>query len=99
MPGNFVARHGEDERLVVAFTGDGNFYDGALGAFQHVGYIAGGQAVGGLVINLDDDVAGTNTGVVSRCANVRSHHYSVVLAGSNDHTDAVVLAALIFAQE
>src|SRR5882762_9191261 len=64
MARNFVASYGEDERLVVAFAGDRNLYDGALGAFQHVGYIAGGQAVGGLVINLDDHVAGANAGVI-----------------------------------
>src|SRR5882757_2999695 len=99
MAGDFVARHGEDERLGVAFAGNRNFYDCALGAFQHVGNIAGGEAVGGLVINLDDYVAGSNPSVIGWCADVGSHDYCVVLAGSNDHAYAVVLAALIFAQE
>src|SRR6267142_290894 len=61
--------------------------------------IAGGEAVGGLVINLDNHVAWVNASVISRCANVWSHHYSVILAGSDDHADAVIFAALIFAQE
>src|SRR5882762_10311662 len=99
MARNFVARYGEDERLGVAFAGNRNFYDRALGTLQHVGDIAGGQPVGGLVINLDNDVAGANAGVIGWCADVGSHDHGVVLAGSNDHAYAVVFTTLIFAQE
>src|SRR5580692_7331538 len=99
MTGNFVAGDGEDQRFTIAFAGDGDLYDGALGTFEHVGDIAGGEAIGGLVIHLDDYVARANAGVVGRCADVRSHDYGVVFARSNDHADAVVFAALIFAEE
>src|SRR6266852_3957294 len=99
MTGNFVAGDGEDERLIIALAGDSNLYDGPLGALEHVGDIAGGEAVGGLVINFDDDVAWANAGVIGRSADVGSHNNSVGLARSNDHSYAVVFAALIFAQE
>src|SRR5882672_4336308 len=46
MTGNFVAGDGEDEGLGIAFAGDGDFYDRALGTLEHVGDIAGGEAVG-----------------------------------------------------
>src|SRR6267142_2009027 len=99
MARNFVARYGEDERLGVAFAGNRNFYDRALGTLQHVGDIAGGEAVGGLVINLDNNVAGANAGVIGRSADVGSHDHGVVLSRGNDHAYAVVFTALIFAQE
>ncbi len=50
---NFVAGDGEDQRLGVAFAADGDFYDGALGAFEQVGDFAGGEAVGGLFVDFD----------------------------------------------
>src|SRR5258708_7599248 len=96
---NFVARHGENQRLRISFTRNSNFNDGALGAFEHVGDVASGQTIGGLVVDLHDDVAGTYAGVIGRCADVGSHDHRVVLAGGDDHADAVILAALIFAQE
>src|ERR1700687_3584575 len=97
--GDFVACDGKDERLGIAFAGDCDFYDGALATLEHVGDIAGGEAVRRLVVDLDDYVAGANTGVIGRRADVRSHDYGVVLAGGDDHAYAVVLAALIFTQE
>src|SRR5260370_12829387 len=99
MAGNFVAGDGEHQRLRVSFTRNSDLDDGALGALEHVGDIAGGQPIGGLGVNLDDDVAGTNAGVVGGCPDVGSHGDGVVLAGGDDHADAVVVAALIFAEE
>src|SRR6202022_1539177 len=96
---NFVACDGEDERLGIAFAGDGGFYDGALGTLEHVSDIAGGEAVGRLVVDLYDYVAGANTGVIGRRADVGSHDYGVVLARGDDHPYAGVLAALFFTQE
>ena len=74
-------------------------YNGALGAFEEVGHFAGGETVGGLLINFGDDVTGAEPSIVSGSANVRRHDDSVILAGSHDHADAIIFAALIFAKE
>src|ERR1700682_165747 len=99
MGGDSVARDCEHERLRIAFAGNGDLYYGAFGTFEHVCNITGSEAVGGLVIDLDDYVAGANSGVIGRGADVGSHDHGVVLAWGNDHADAVVLAALIFAEQ
>ncbi len=99
MARNLVARDGEDQRLVVAFARNRDLDDRAFRALQHVGYVAGGQAIGGLVIDLDDHVARPNPGVIRRRADVRRHHHGVVFARSNHHAHAVIFAALVFAQQ
>src|SRR5260370_39216741 len=71
MAGNFVAGDGEHQRLRVSFTRNSDLDDGALGTLEHVGDIAGGQTIGGLVVHLHDDVAGTSDGVVGGRARVR----------------------------
>src|SRR5258707_13498679 len=98
MAGNFVAGDGEHQRLRVSFPRNSDLDDGALGALEHVGDIAGGQTIGGLVVNLHDDVAGTNAGVVGGCADVGSHDDGVVVARGGDQAGAVVLAAAVFAE-
>src|SRR5260370_5277620 len=94
MAGNFVAGDGEHQRLRVSFTRNSDLDDGALGALEHVGDIAGGQTIGGLVVNLHDDVAGTNASVVGGCADVGGQDDGVVLAGGRGDVDALVHDAL-----
>src|SRR5262249_13759503 len=59
----------------------------------------GGEALGGLFVDFDDDVARAQACVVSRSADVRSHHNGVIFARGDDHSDAVVAATLILAEE
>src|SRR5258707_6189296 len=99
MAGNFVAGDGEHQRLRVSFTRNSDLDDGALGALEHVGDIAGGQTIGGLVVNLHDDVAGTNASVVGGCGGVGRHDEGVGFAGGDDHDDAVVTCALSIAAQ
>src|SRR5258707_8726475 len=99
MAGDFVARDGEDERLGIAFAGNGDLYDRALGTLEHVRDVARGEAVGGLIIDLDDYIARANAGIVGWRTDVGSHDHGVVLARGNDHANAVVLAALVFAEK
>src|SRR5260221_12833236 len=40
MAGDFVARNGEDKRLGVAFAGNRNFHDRALGTLEHTSDVA-----------------------------------------------------------
>ena len=54
---NFVAHHGELQRLVRAFAQNGDVDGGAFGSLEQVGYVAGAHVVGGLAIDGDDDVA------------------------------------------
>src|SRR5208283_2480313 len=99
VPRNLVARDSKHQRIGIAFTGNRNLHDGALGAFQHVGDFRGGQAVGHFVIDLGDDVSWTQPRVVGRRSDVRRDHDGAIVAGSHDHANAIVFAALIFAQE
>ncbi len=97
--GNFVAGDGENERIGITFAGDGDFYDRALGTFQEIGNFTGGEAVGGFLVDFDDDVTGTEARVVGGCADVGRHDHGVIFARGHDHADAVVFAALIFTEK
>ncbi len=97
--GNFIAGNGKHERVGVAFTSDGDFYDGALGTFEEVSHFAGGESIGDLFVDFDDDVTGAKACVIGRSADVGRHDDSAIFAGSDDHADAVVFAALIFTEK
>jgi len=84
---------------LYSLPSDGDFYDGALGTFEEVGDFAGGEAVGGFFVYLGDHVTGAEASVVSGSANIRRHDNGVVFAWGDDHADAVILAALIFAEK
>src|SRR5208283_2935249 len=88
MAGDFVASEGDDD-----------LYDGALGALEHVGDFAGGEAVGGLGVHLDDDIAGAQAGVIGGRADVGRNDDGVVIAGSDDHAHAIIFAVLVFLEE
>jgi hypothetical protein len=99
MARNLIARHGEDELFGIAFARNRNLDDRALRSLQHVGYFGGGHAIRGLVIHLDDHVARPDSCVISRRARIRRHHHGVILSRRYDHSDAVILSALIFTQQ
>src|SRR5262249_19503901 len=99
MARDFAAGYGEGELLRIAFPGDDDFYDGALLTLQHVCDFGRSQAVGGFVVNLDDDIARAQAGVICRCADIRGHNNGVVFARSDNHADAVVAATLILAKQ
>src|SRR5258705_12761190 len=99
MAGDFVTRHREDKRLCVAFARNCDLYDRAFGTLEHVRYIASGEAICGLVINLDDDVARANAGIVSWCANVGSHDNGVDLGGRRIIKKKIIISRLVFMQE
>src|SRR5215472_11574006 len=80
-------------------TGDRDLHDRALGALQQVGDVAGAQAIRGLVIHLDDDIARPDSRVISWSTHKRSHHHGVILAWRDDHAHTVVLAALVLAEQ
>src|SRR3979490_3544650 len=84
--------------LGITFPGDGDFYYRAFGAFEEVGNFAGGEAVGGFFVDLHNDVTGTEAGIVSGGANVRSHDHGGIFARGYDHADAGIFAALLFAE-
>jgi hypothetical protein len=96
---DFVAGNGEGKGIGVAFAGDENLDDGALGTLEHVGDFAGGQAVCGLVVHLNNDVSRAEASVIGRCANVGSYDNGVGVPGGDDHADAVILAALVFTEK
>src|SRR5208283_4202040 len=99
VPGNFIARNGEHERVRIALTSDGDLYDGALGTFEEVGNFTGGESVGNFFVDFNDDVTGAEARIVGRSADIRRHNDRAVFTGSNDHADAVILAALIFTEK
>src|SRR5208337_3647889 len=66
---------------------------------EHVGDFTGGEAVGGLVVHLDDDIAGAEASLIGGRADVGRDDDGVVFAGSDDHADAIIFAVLIFLEE
>ena len=96
---DFVAHHAELQRLFRAFAQDGDAHRGALGALQHVGHFAGGQVVGGLAVHGDDHVAWADAGAVRRRAHEGRDHDDLIIARAHRHAHAVILAALLFAQQ
>ncbi len=99
---NFVANEIEDQRLGLAVAHHGDFDLRALGALERLGYLVGGPAFGGFAVDRDDLVAGMNAGAErGRVLVGRDHEdlgLAVVILLLDDHADAVVVAALVFAQ-
>ena len=75
----------------------------ALGAFERLGDLVGGPAVSGFAVDRGDLVAGMNAGAERGRVLIGSDDVDLALAIPvilllDDHADAVVVAALIFAQ-
>src|SRR5215469_18410973 len=97
--GNLVTYDGELERLVGPLTQDGDMNRGAFGPFQQVGYIGRGQIVGGLAIDGRNDVPGANARAIGGSSGEGSNDDNLIVARSDGHAHAVVLAALVLAQQ
>src|SRR5215467_5379792 len=95
---NLVTDHSELKGFFRALTQDADVNRSALGAFQHVRHITGGQVVSGLAVNSDDYVARANAGLIGGSSHERGQDNHLVIARSNGHTDAVVFSALLFTQ-
>src|ERR1700722_6193308 len=98
MAGNFAASDGKRKGVSEAFARHDNLNDRAFGAFEQVRDFAGGQSVSRFFVDLDDHIAGSQSGIVSGRADVWRHDYSMIFARRDDHSHAVILAALIFTQ-
>ncbi len=96
---NFVANHGDFDRLVPTFARDGDMDGGALGALQHVCHFVGAEAVAGLSVDFGDHVAGANSGLECRRADERCDHDRLIFARGDRHAHAVIFALLLFAEE
>jgi hypothetical protein len=96
---DFVTNHGEFERLVNAFTQHGDVNRGALRPLQQVSHIGGAHVIGGLAIDCNNDVTGADTRAIGRSADKGRDHDDLIIARTDRHAHAVVLAALIFAKQ
>ena len=100
--GNFVANEIEDQRLGLAVAHRGDFDLGSLGALERLRHLVRGPAVGGFAVDCDDLVAGMNAGAEGgRVLIGRDDEdlgFAVIVLLLDDHADAVVVAALIFAE-
>src|ERR1700683_2350300 len=96
--GNFVSHDTDNNWFIPPFAAEGNLDFGALGALQQVCYLGSIEAIAGLVVNLENDVAGADTGFIGRRANHWSYYIRVCFTGSYGHPDAVIAALLLFAE-
>src|SRR5579864_1069247 len=96
---NFVANHGEFQRLIGAFAQDRNVYSRALGPFEQIGNVAGVHVVSGFAIHRRDNVAGMNARPVRWASREWRDDDDLIVARPDRHSHTVVLAALIFAQQ
>ena len=97
--GDLIASHGEGQWLGVSLALDGQMHVGALGAFQQVGNFRGGQSFGGFIFHSPDDVPRTKAGLDGRRAGHRSQNDGTPGLRADGHPHAVVLAALVFAEQ
>ena len=98
---DFVADQVENQRLGRALANQGHLHMGAFRPLEHVGDFFRTQVVGRLPVDGGDDVAGTNAGAVGWRSLKRKDHNDL-LRGADSlrldrHSDAVVLAVLVFA--
>ena len=96
--GNLVAHDGEVEGLVGTFAQHGDLDGGALGAFQQLRHIAGAHVVGRLAVDRDDDIARADARAIGGRTGKGRDHDDFVIARTNLHAHAVILAALLLAQ-
>ena len=75
----------------------GHLHVGSLGAFQRLGHLVRSPAVGGFAVDGGDDVAGVDAGAERGRALVRRDDIDLIALLLDDHADAVIVAALLFA--
>ncbi len=95
--GNLVAYEVEDQRLGLAIANHRDLNVGALGALERLCNLIGGPAVGGFAVDREDLVAGVNAGAEGGRVLIGSDDVDFVVLLLDDHADAVVVAALVFA--
>src|SRR5947209_10842068 len=99
VPGNLVTDDVEVERLLGTFPQNGDANVRTLGAFEQVGNIRCAHVVSGLTVDGGDHVTGPDSGAIGGAAHKGRNHDDFVVAWSNRHAYAVVLAALLFPQQ
>src|SRR5271166_2158869 len=84
--------------MLGTFAQHGYANRGAFRSLEQIGYVGGAHVVGGLAVDGGDDVAGADAGAIGGSADEGSDDYDLIIARADRHSDAVVLAALFFAQ-
>src|SRR5207244_2927227 len=94
-----VPHHREFQRFVRAFTLNADMDCSSFRSFQEISHIARAHVVGRFSIHGHNNVARTNASPIGRSSHKWSDDDNFVIARTHRHADAVVLAALIFAQQ
>ncbi len=95
---DFVADDVEHHRRIHAFARHGDLHGRAVRTFQQVGDFGRIEIIGRLIVDFDDHVAGAQAGFIRGRTDKRRHHDGLAVAALHRHSDAVIVAALIFAQ-
>src|SRR5258708_28025206 len=96
--GDFVANDIELERLVRAFTQDGDADIGVSRALQQVSYFTRIHVVSGFAVNCNDDVARADSSAIGRRACKWRDYDDLIVAWTHLHAYAVIFSALFFTQ-
>ena len=72
---------------------------GSLCALQQVGDFGGGQARARFSVDLQDRIAGANSGLVCGRINKRRLNYRLIFALRNNHANSVIFAFLLLAEK
>src|SRR5271167_2973678 len=95
---NFVADDGEFKRMIGAFAQHGDANGGAFRSLEQIGNVGGAHVVGGFAVDGGDNVARADAGAIGRSADEGSDDDNFIVARTDRHPHAVILAALLFAQ-
>src|SRR3981081_2755485 len=96
---NFIADEGELNGFFHAITRDADVNRRPLWTFQQVSNISGAHVLGGFSVDGNDHVAGVDAGLISGRAYEGENHDDFVVARSDRHAYAVVLAVLFFSPQ
>src|SRR5258708_33518850 len=96
---NLVANYGELERFVGTLAKNRDVNRRPLWTLEQVGDITGSHVVGRLAIDRGNNIAGANAGAVCGRAHKRGDDDHLAIARADRHSNAVILSALIFAEQ
>ena len=96
---NLVANNIKFQGLVGAFAQNCDANRGPLRSLQQVGHVRRAHVVGGFAIHGDDDVPRMNAGAISGRADKWRNHDDFIVARAHRHAHAVILAALLLAEQ
>ena len=94
---DLIAHKVENQRLRLSLANHCDLNVSALGSFQGFGDEVGCHAVCRFSVDGRDDVAGANAGAKRRRTLIGRDDIDLVVLLLDDHSDAVVMAALVFA--